>query len=194
MIRKHIIIWSIIACLILVACSPDMNGNQTSSINSAKPKEQTTQTSEISPEDTSDIISGEDSASNEPTPDRSERESGTVVPEIVNPLEMPDSSPIVGEVPEKILDEIIQDLLQRTKIEKQNIEVVRAQAVTWNDGSLGCPKPGEFYSQVLVDGYWLILQVDGVEYDYRVSQSGYFKLCDEGRGIPLSPPGGTPEK
>jgi hypothetical protein len=53
----------------------------------------------------------------------------------------------------------------------------------WNDGSLGCPQPGEFYIQILINGHWVVLQVEGVEYDYRVSDSGHFILC-EGKGMP----------
>ena len=45
----------------------------------------------------------------------------------------------------------------------------RPGAVTWNDGSLGCPEPGMFYTQALVDGYHVILQAGDEELDYRVS-------------------------
>ena len=53
----------------------------------------------------------------------------------------------------------------------------------WNDGALGCPKPGEFYIQMLINGYWVVIEVEGVEYDYRVSDSGHFTLC-EGEKMP----------
>ena len=97
-----------------------------------------------------------------------------------------DSNPLVGEVPAKILDEIIADLIERTGFERQEIEFVRAESVVWNDGSLGCPKPGEFYIQVLMSGYWIVLDVDGEDYDYRANDSGYFFLC-EGKGGPTMP-------
>ena len=61
--------------------------------------------------------------------------------------------------------------------------MVRAEAVLWNNGSLGCPKPGEFYIQIMINGYWVVLKVEGVEYDYRVSDKGSFKLC-EGENMP----------
>ena len=55
-----------------------------------------------------------------------------------------------------------------------------AQAVTWNDGSLGCPEPGQAYTQALVDGYQVVLEVDGDRYDYRVGNGASVKLCDGG--------------
>ena len=59
-------------------------------------------------------------------------------------------------------------------------EVVSAEAVTWNDGSLGCPEAGHSYTQALVDGYQHILELDGERYDYRVGNAGSVKLCEGG--------------
>jgi hypothetical protein len=88
-----------------------------------------------------------------------------------------------GQVPPEILEEITADLIKQTGAARPDIQVVRAEAVVWNDGSLGCPKPGEVYIQILMNGYWIVVQVEGVEYDYRVSDSGHFKLC-EGESMP----------
>ena len=59
-------------------------------------------------------------------------------------------------------------------------EVVSAEAVTWNDGSLGCPEAGQAYTQALVDGYQVILEVDGERYDYRVGSGASVRLCESG--------------
>ncbi len=101
----------------------------------------------------------------------------------IEPSETLSSSPPTtesetGEVPAEIMGEIIADLAKRTGAERSDIQVVRAEAVVWNDGSLGCPKPGEFYIQMMINGYWVVLEVEGVEYDYRVSDKGSFKLCE----------------
>jgi hypothetical protein len=111
-------------------------------------------------------------------------------------IETPENEPVVGEIPPEILEKIIADLVQRTGAARQDIEVIRGEAVVWNDGSLGCPKPGEFYIQIMINGYWVVLEVEGIEYDYRVSGTDHFTLC-EGRGsLPISPlgdPGGGVE-
>jgi hypothetical protein len=91
--------------------------------------------------------------------------------------------PATGGVPTEIMEEIAADLVKRTSVQLRDIQVARTEAVVWNDGSLGCPKPGEFYIQMMISGYWVVLEVEGVEYDYRVSDSGHFKLC-EGGGMP----------
>lgn len=103
----------------------------------------------------------------------------------VNP-EQP-GEPVRGEVPEKLLDDIRADLAERTQSSREEMVVVRDQAVTWSDGSLGCPQPGMMYTQALVPGYWIVLQVGEREYDYRASESGHFVLC-EGKGLPLDQP------
>ncbi|MBN1313038.1 MAG: hypothetical protein JXB30_16620 [Anaerolineae bacterium] len=101
----------------------------------------------------------------------------------------------VGEVPQELLDEMIDKLAAQLSIDRQDIMVVAAEAVVWNDGSLGCPKPGEFYTEALVPGYRVILEVDGLRYDYHASENGYFFLCQSpqsGRGLP--PDSRTPDR
>ena len=125
----------------------------------------------------------ESSLMNKPTPDRSQRLVETKIFERINPQELSIGTPVIGEVPEEIMVKIMDDLVQKTEGDSKNILVIRSEAVTWSDGSLGCPKPGEFYTQALVDGYWVVLQIEGVNYDYRASKAGYFTIC-EGGGSP----------
>jgi hypothetical protein len=87
--------------------------------------------------------------------------------------------PVTGEVPEDLLNAIIADLVERIQADRKEIQVTRAEQVTWSDGSLGCPKPGELYTQNLVDGYRVILSVNGNAYDYRASGRRYFFLCEK---------------
>ena len=87
----------------------------------------------------------------------------------------------VGKVPDTLLDAIVNDLVRRTGSAKSDIRVLRAEATTWPDGSMGCPKPGEVYTQATVDGYWVVLGYAGREYDYRAAAKGYFFLCEHAR-------------
>jgi len=95
----------------------------------------------------------------------------------------PSDAPMTGEVPAVILAELVADAAQRTATEAGAVEVLQAEAVTWNDGSLGCPEPGMFYTQALVDGYQVILKAGDEELDYRVGAGGGFRIC-EGGGRP----------
>jgi hypothetical protein len=63
--------------------------------------------------------------------------------------------------------------------------VVVAESVIWPDSSLGCPRPGEMYLQVLTPGYRVVLEADGTRYDYRLSETGVVRLCE--RPLPVAP-------
>jgi hypothetical protein len=84
---------------------------------------------------------------------------------------------VTGEVPEALLDEILADASERLAVDVAEIVVVRAQSVTWPDGSLGCPEPGVAYTQALVPGYWVVV-ADEQQLDYRVGRQGSFLLCE----------------
>lgn len=129
-----------------------------------------------------------------PVPSGSDQEKAT--PDRMGPTmtKMPDRippteaiTPVTGEAPAELLDSIVNDLSERIGAPRERITVVHDQQIIWNDGSLGCPKPGEFYTQALVEGYWIMLELDGIKYDYRASAAGYFFLCEKGNP-PASPP------
>jgi hypothetical protein len=87
-------------------------------------------------------------------------------------------------VPQRILDPILNEAAALAKVPREQLAIVRAESVVWNDGSLGCPEPGKMYTQALVNGYWVIIDAAGRKYDYRVGSGGRFHLCPEGRGHP----------
>jgi hypothetical protein len=100
------------------------------------------------------------------------------------PSEQPSSPPsasepqVSGEVPQQLLDQIERDLATKAAVEVAAIQVIEIKSVTWNDGSLGCPEPGKFYTQALVPGFQVILRVNGRDFDYRASERGDFRLCE----------------
>lgn len=95
------------------------------------------------------------------------------------------SEAVTGEVPADLLNSIIEDLLTSEKIERDNITVVRAESAIWPDGALGCPEPGEMYTHAQVQGYWVVLQSAGKDYDYRASAKGYFRRCNNNSKLRL---------
>jgi hypothetical protein len=108
------------------------------------------------------------------------------------PLSEP--SPVIGEVPTELLEAILQDAEARTGIEAAEMDLLRAEAVIWSDGSLGCPQPGVMYTQAPVDGYWVVLQAEGKELDYRAAQTGQFTLCEQALPSPGGATAPTPEQ
>ena len=89
------------------------------------------------------------------------------------------SAPAPEGIPDAVWAAILADLERQTG-GPSDPEVVTAEAVTWNDGSLGCPEAGQAYTQALVDGYQVILEVGGERYDYRVGSGASVRLCEGG--------------
>jgi hypothetical protein len=121
--------------------------------------------------------------------------TGTRLPRPAAPSPPAQSSPAAaaGEVPATILDRLIADLVERAGVDRAAVAVARSEAVTWNDGSLGCAQPGVNYTQAQVAGYRVILRANGRDYDYRVGVRGGFVLCDRPR-LRTPPGAGTPKQ
>lgn len=96
--------------------------------------------------------------------------------EVVPPESPP--APSTGEVPAELLERIRADAAGRLQVEPASLAVVRAESVTWNDGSLGCGRPGEVYTPAPEAGYWVVLEAGGAQLDYRARAKGYFFLCE----------------
>lgn len=95
-----------------------------------------------------------------------------------------------GEVPQKMFDAVLADLLTNTGGTRADVTLVKTEQVTWNDGSLGCPEPGVMYTQALIDGYQVVFSVGDKSYDYHLSDRGNFVLCENSFSPGIS--GGTP--
>ncbi len=133
------------------------------------------------------------------TPDRKDRleqdSPKTEIDKAIDPVSSdagspaePDQSPTIAEVPPVLLEAILADLIERTGAERESIEILHGKFVIWNDGSLGCPKPGEFYTQAMIEGYQVILRVGESEYDYHASERGSFFICENSDFLPFSRP------
>jgi hypothetical protein len=89
-------------------------------------------------------------------------------------------------IPKGILDPILNEASKLANVPREQLSIVRAEAVVWSDGSLGCPESGMEYAQALVRGYWVVVNAAGQEYDFRAGNDGSFRLCPPGRGRPPS--------
>jgi hypothetical protein len=104
------------------------------------------------------------------------------------PTSTPQMSRVESQVPEAILGPILNEAAKLANVPPQQLVIVRAEAVVWNDGSLGCPEPGMEYAQALINGYWVVIKATGKVYDFRAGRDGSFRLCPEGCGHPPLPP------
>ncbi|MBN1313432.1 MAG: hypothetical protein JXB30_18640 [Anaerolineae bacterium] len=81
--------------------------------------------------------------------------------------------PIVAE----FISEVKEDLASRLNVSVESVVVVSSEAVDWPDSSLGCPKAGEDYDQVLVPGYRIVLAVEDRYYEYHTDVHRW-KFCE----------------
>ena len=72
---------------------------------------------------------------------------------------------------------LMEQASAETGVAIDKIRVVTAEAVTWSDGSLGCPGEGQMYTQALVPGYRVLLEIAGEELAFHASATGDFSHC-----------------
>ena len=121
---------------------------------------------------------------NTPSGLASPNESMTTPSETPVPTSTPQMSRVESQMPEAILGPILDEAAKLANVPPQELVIVRAEAVVWNDGSLGCPEPGMEYAQALINGFWVVISGAGQTYDFRVGRDGNFRLCPAGRGHP----------
>jgi hypothetical protein len=104
----------------------------------------------------------------------------------LEPADRENSSPPVNSemlmIPtlESITESVLDDAARRTGVERESLKIESAAAVTWADGSLGCPQPGMSYTMALVPGYRIKVEAGEQVLDYHATRRGHFMLCPSG--------------
>ena len=78
--------------------------------------------------------------------------------------------PAVPEQARALVDLAKSDLGKRKGLPAEQIRVVSIEEVDWSNGSLGYPKPGMVYIQVIIPGYRIILTDGAQTYEYHTDQ------------------------
>lgn len=71
----------------------------------------------------------------------------------------------------------IADVAAREGVDPSEVSVAGYTTLTWNDGSLGCPEPGRMYTQALVPGELLVLQIEERLFSYHAATGKTFAYC-----------------
>lgn len=77
-----------------------------------------------------------------------------------------------------MVDQARTDLADRVGVAPGEIGLTAVESVMWPDSSLGCPRPGFSYLQVLTEGVKIRLTAAGVDYEYHARAGGDPFLCD----------------
>ena len=73
------------------------------------------------------------------------------------------------------------DLAQRLDVPLDTVVLSGARQVTWRSGALGCPEPGMNYTEALVPGSVIYLQVDNMIHAYHAKIGGEPFYCPRER-------------
>lgn len=72
---------------------------------------------------------------------------------------------------------VIDDAAVRFGVSPEEVNLVDVTEAEWPDSSLGCPRPGEVYAQVITPGYLVRLEIGGETVEYHTDTAGRFVLC-----------------
>lgn len=93
----------------------------------------------------------------------------------------------VMNAPVDMIEAALTDAANRSTTAQADIKVISAEAVTWPDGSLGCPMPGMLYTQALVPGYRILLQAGDTVLNYHAAARGRPVFCPASRAEAPAP-------
>ena len=75
------------------------------------------------------------------------------------------------------IDAARQDLASRLQVPVNQVSVISQTEKIWPDGSLGCPRKGMNYKQVISNGSQLVLSVAGRHYFYHSGAGNAYFYC-----------------
>jgi len=70
-------------------------------------------------------------------------------------------------------------LARELALAEADITIVAVEEIEWRDSSLGCPKPGMNYLQVITPGYKITLEAQGKRYEYHSDTNRRVVRCDK---------------
>ncbi len=82
-----------------------------------------------------------------------------------------------GALRPTVVELAVADLAGQLGIAAEAITVRSMEAVEWSDTSLGCPKPGMLYAQVITPGYRIVLEANGQSYEYHTGRGSTIMRC-----------------
>ncbi|MFQ6171635.1 hypothetical protein ACK8HX_08520 [Oryzobacter sp. R7] len=95
--------------------------------------------------------------------------------------------PTGGTVPDDVRERpavaaALEDAADRQRVTSDQVDVAAFTPVTWNDGSLGCPKADMSYTQATIEGELLILRVGTALLQYHGRTGGPYTYCEAPSG------------
>jgi hypothetical protein len=76
-----------------------------------------------------------------------------------------------GGSPTELIERAKAEVAGLARSSAENVQVVSVEAVDWSDSSLGCPKAGMMYAQVITPGYKIVLESGGNTYEFHTTRN-----------------------
>ncbi len=99
-----------------------------------------------------------------------------------------------GEGRSQLEQQLVEQAKERVEIETgvaaTDLTLVELTSVEWGDASLGCPRPGEMYAQVITPGYQILLEdASGKRYDVHTGSTpdDAMLLCTQAEAMMTEP-------
>jgi len=97
------------------------------------------------------------------------------VPEGAAPI-----APPAGQIqPSPALQQAIATAARETGVPESSVQALRAEQTEWPDASLGCPRPGVAYAQVITPGWRIVVRAAERIFVYHADMQGRLVLCDQ---------------
>ena len=92
------------------------------------------------------------------------------------------AAPYDDTVPSEIETAARKLLADELNVDEGDFRLDGSESVQWSDASLGCPKEGMMYAQVITPGYRLVIHSAGTSHAVHTNSDGSnVVVCGEGR-------------
>ena len=71
----------------------------------------------------------------------------------------------------------LQDAATQLGVAASELSLQQIEAREWGDSSLGCPQPGNLYSQIVTPGFLIVINSRGKQLEYHSDTRGRVVLC-----------------
>jgi hypothetical protein len=77
------------------------------------------------------------------------------------------------------VDAAMQAAAAHLGVSPDQLQLSRVESSQWPDASLGCPQPGQLYSQIVTPGYLIVITSGSHQLEYHSDTRGRVSLCKE---------------
>ena len=80
-------------------------------------------------------------------------------------------------MPRAVRRAVAADAARRFAVSENEVVLVNAERLTWSDGAMGCPEPGQMYTQMLVPGFRVTAKTSAGQMLYHTDSRGTAVTC-----------------